>query len=90
MEEQKPKQNKWIFRIVIVIIAMFIIPWIANFSSNEYSEDSEYTEAYLSRTGMYMLLGLFLIIRWAYIKFKPKDFKLDSNVFYINHLSPFP
>ena len=63
-------KNKWTFRIIIAIIAIFIIPFISNFCDNELFEDSEYTEAYLMRTGLYMLLMLFLIIRWVYCKFK--------------------
>ena len=64
------EKNKWTFRIVIAIIGILIIPWISNFASNEYYDGGEYTEANLMRVGLYILLIIFLIIRWVYYKFK--------------------
>ena len=60
-------KSKWIFRIIIVILAIFIIPWLVNFADNEYIRDSGYTDAYLIRIGLYSLLLIILIIRWIYI-----------------------
>ena len=73
------QKSKWPFRIAIAIIAILIIPWLASFASDEHTETSEYTGTYLAQTGLYLLLLIYLIVRWGYYKLKPKEQLLSSN-----------